>query len=97
MELIRNLIDRQKSGEIVGITSICSAHPLVIEASFAHALRADAALVLSHSPPQVRRDIYRIDAEPGRVKRSAAHAAGTVGYELMCAVAPRVAMAVDVA
>ena len=26
-----------------------------------------------------------------------AHAAGTVGYELMCAVAPRVAMAVDVA
>jgi D-tagatose-1,6-bisphosphate aldolase subunit GatZ/KbaZ len=46
MELIRNLIDRHKSGETVGITSVCSAHPLVIEASFAHALRTGAALVL---------------------------------------------------
>ena len=42
-----------------------------------------AALVLSHSPPQVRRDIYRIDAEPGRVKRSAAHAAGTVEHVVL--------------
>jgi D-tagatose-1,6-bisphosphate aldolase subunit GatZ/KbaZ len=46
MELIRNLIDRHKRGETVGLTSVCSAHPLVIEASFAHALRTGAALVL---------------------------------------------------
>lgn len=46
MELIRNLIDRHKRGEAIGITSVCSAHPLVIEATFRHALRAAAPLVL---------------------------------------------------
>ena len=39
-----------------------------------------AALVLSHSPPHVRRDLYRIDAEPGAVKVSDPHAAGTVEH-----------------
>lgn len=39
-----------------------------------------AALVLSHSPPHVRRDLYRITAEPGSVKVSAPHAAGTVEH-----------------
>ncbi|ANS79247.1 putative DNA-binding protein [Serinicoccus hydrothermalis] len=38
------------------------------------------ALVLSHSPPHVRRDLYRIDAEPGAVKVSVAHATGTVEH-----------------
>jgi len=46
MTLIRNLIDRHKSGEAIGVTSVCSAHPLVIEATFAHALRTDAPVVL---------------------------------------------------
>jgi len=46
MKLIRNLIDRHKEGETIGVTSVCSAHPLVIEATFAHALRHDAPLVL---------------------------------------------------
>ncbi|MGN6122539.1 MAG: D-tagatose-bisphosphate aldolase, class II, non-catalytic subunit [Sphingomonas oligoaromativorans] len=46
MQLIRNLIDRHKRGEPVGLTSVCSAHPLVIEATFAHALRHDTPLVL---------------------------------------------------
>ncbi|WP_238335669.1 helix-turn-helix domain-containing protein [Serinicoccus kebangsaanensis] len=38
------------------------------------------ALVLSHSPPHVRRDLYRIEAEPGAVKVSEPHAAGTVEH-----------------
>jgi len=46
MQLIRNLIDRHKRGEPIGLTSVCSAHPLVIEATFAHALRHDTPLVL---------------------------------------------------
>lgn len=46
MELIRNLIDRHKRGEAIGITSVCSAHPLVIETTFRHALRNAAPLVL---------------------------------------------------
>jgi D-tagatose-1,6-bisphosphate aldolase subunit GatZ/KbaZ len=46
MELIRNLIARHKRGETIGITSVCSAHPLVIEATFAHALRNQTPVVL---------------------------------------------------
>lgn len=46
MELIRTLIDRHKQGETIGISSVCSAHPLVIEATFRHALRVQAPVVL---------------------------------------------------
>ncbi len=46
MHLIRDLITRHKAGEAIGITSVCSAHPLVIEATFRHALRVKAPLVL---------------------------------------------------
>lgn len=46
MELIQDLVARHKSGERIGLTSVCSAHPLVIEATFVHALRRAAPLVL---------------------------------------------------
>jgi D-tagatose-1,6-bisphosphate aldolase subunit GatZ/KbaZ len=46
MELIRNIVARHKQGEKIGVTSVCSAHPLVIEATFAHALRHVAPVVL---------------------------------------------------
>lgn len=46
VQTIRDLIRRHKAGERVGITSVCSAHPLVIEATFRHALRTGQALVL---------------------------------------------------
>ncbi|MGN6374642.1 MAG: D-tagatose-bisphosphate aldolase, class II, non-catalytic subunit [Sphingomonas sp.] len=46
MKAIRDLIARHKAGERVGITSVCSAHPLVIEATLRHALAHDASLAL---------------------------------------------------
>ena len=46
MQVIRDLIARHKAGERVGITSICSAHPLVIEAALRHASAHDAPLAL---------------------------------------------------
>jgi len=46
MKAIRDLIARHKAGERVGITSVCSAHPLVIEATLRHALAHDAPLAL---------------------------------------------------
>lgn len=46
MQLIRNLIERHKHGKRVGLTSVCSAHPLVIEATFRHALLRNQPLVL---------------------------------------------------
>jgi D-tagatose-1,6-bisphosphate aldolase subunit GatZ/KbaZ len=57
MKLIRNLIDRHKRGETVGITSVCSAHPLVIEATFAHALRnATPVVLIEATSNQVNQD-----------------------------------------
>ena len=33
MEYMLNLVRRHKAGEAIGIHSVCSAHPLVIEAA----------------------------------------------------------------
>jgi D-tagatose-1,6-bisphosphate aldolase subunit GatZ/KbaZ len=41
-----DLVARHKQGHAVGITSICSAHPIVIEASLRHALKHSDGLVL---------------------------------------------------
>ena len=46
MQVVRDLIARHKMGERVGITSVCSAHPLVIEATLRHAKARDAPLAL---------------------------------------------------
>ena len=46
MNPLLDLIARHKRGQAVGVTSICCAHPIVIEASLRHALRHDDALVL---------------------------------------------------
>lgn len=39
MQAIVDLVARHKAGEACGICSVCSAHPMVIEATFVHALR----------------------------------------------------------
>ena len=46
MNPLRELIARHKQGHAVGVTSICSAHPIVIEAALRHALAHDDAMVL---------------------------------------------------
>jgi len=46
MQAILDLIARHKAGSARGICSVCSAHPLVIEATFAHALRHGAPFAL---------------------------------------------------
>ncbi len=46
MNALLDLIARHKQGHAVGVTSICSAHPIVIEASLRHALHHDDAMVL---------------------------------------------------
>lgn len=56
----------------------------LVRAGEGEATRSDAAdyaaIVLSHSPPNVRRDLYRIDAEPGTPKLSDPHAIGTIEH-----------------
>ncbi len=57
MELIRDIVERHKAGEQVGVTSVCSAHPLVIEATFRHALRtAQPVVLIEATSNQVNQD-----------------------------------------
>lgn len=46
MHPLQSLIARHQQGRPCGVTSICSAHPLVVEAALRHALRRDSALLL---------------------------------------------------
>jgi len=46
MKAILDLIARHKAGEPCGLYSVCSAHPLVIEATFRHAKRSGAPFAL---------------------------------------------------
>jgi len=46
MKALLDFIARHKQGQAVGITSICCAHPIVIEASLRHALKHGDGLVL---------------------------------------------------
>jgi D-tagatose-1,6-bisphosphate aldolase subunit GatZ/KbaZ len=46
MQVLLDLIARHRQGHASGVTSICSAHPIVIEASLRHAQRVGQAFVL---------------------------------------------------
>lgn len=46
MHAVRELVARHKAGARVGIKSVCSAHPLVIEATLRHAMVNDQPFVL---------------------------------------------------
>ena len=46
MKAILDLVKRHKAGEPCGIFSVCSAHPLVIEATFRHVKRTGAPFAL---------------------------------------------------
>ena len=57
MQTIRAIVRRHKSGERVGVTSVCSAHPLVIEATLRHALRtAQDVVLIEATSNQVNQD-----------------------------------------
>ena len=57
MAAILNLILRHKAGESIGITSICSAHPLVIEATLSFAKsRSRAPVLIEATSNQVNQD-----------------------------------------
>jgi D-tagatose-1,6-bisphosphate aldolase subunit GatZ/KbaZ len=46
MSMLLDIIVQHKAGKACGIFSVCSAHPLVIEATFVHALSVNASVVL---------------------------------------------------
>lgn len=53
VDSLRKLLERNKGGEDVGIYSVCSAHPLVIEASMLQALEDHTYLLIEATSNQV--------------------------------------------
>lgn len=53
MHQLEQLVQRHKAGEPVGIYSVCSAHPLVIEAAMEQALQDDSLLLIEATSNQV--------------------------------------------
>ncbi len=56
MKPLLELIARHKAGQPVGIYSVCSAHPLVIEAALRHAQRNSGHVLIEATSNQVNQD-----------------------------------------
>jgi len=77
-----DLIERHKRGEALGIASVCSAHPIVIETALRHALRVDAPLVLFEATcNQVNQDGGYTGMRPADFVRFVHGIAASVGFD----------------
>jgi D-tagatose-1,6-bisphosphate aldolase subunit GatZ/KbaZ len=56
MKELLNIIRRHKAGEAVGIYSVCSAHPTVLEAAMRRALAAGTPVLIEATSNQVNQD-----------------------------------------
>lgn len=54
--LLLDTIERHRAGEAVGVTSVCSAHPLVLEAAVRQALEEDTYVLVEATSNQVDQD-----------------------------------------
>jgi D-tagatose-1,6-bisphosphate aldolase subunit GatZ/KbaZ len=52
-DVLADIVRRQAGGEAVGITSVCSAHPLVLQAAAAQAVEDDSAVLVEATSNQV--------------------------------------------
>lgn len=81
MQAIRNVLARHKAGERVGITSVCSAHPLVLEATLRHALSTGQPIVLIEATSnQVNQDGGYTGMVPADFRSFVTAIAGRVGF-----------------
>jgi D-tagatose-1,6-bisphosphate aldolase subunit GatZ/KbaZ len=53
MNILDSIIQAQKSGQVMGITSICSAHPFVLEAALRHVLAHNIPVLIEATCNQV--------------------------------------------
>lgn len=78
---LQAVIARHKAGERVGVTSICSAHPLVVEASLDHALRREQPFVLIEATAnQVNQHGGYTGMQPADFRRFVEAIAARVGF-----------------
>jgi D-tagatose-1,6-bisphosphate aldolase subunit GatZ/KbaZ len=82
MKALRDLISRHRQGQAVGLTSICCAHPIVIEASLRHARKHDDGLVLFEATcNQVNQDGGYTGMQPADFVRFVRDIAARVGFD----------------
>lgn len=82
MHALLDLVARHRQGHAIGVTSICSAHPLVIEASLRHAQRSGQALLLFEATcNQVNQDGGYTGMRPADFVRFVHGIAAQVGFD----------------
>jgi D-tagatose-1,6-bisphosphate aldolase subunit GatZ/KbaZ len=82
MQVLLDLIARHKQGHASGVTSLCSAHPIVIEASLRHARQTGQAFVLFEATcNQVNQDGGYTGMTPADFVRFVHGIADRVGYD----------------
>lgn len=82
MHALLDLVARHRQGHAIGVTSICSAHPLVIEAGLRHAQRTGQPLVLFEATcNQVNQDGGYTGMRPADFVRFVHGIAAHVGFD----------------
>jgi len=82
MQAMLDMIERHRRGDAGGVASICSAHPIVIEAALRHALRVGAPIVLFEATcNQVNQDGGYTGMTPADFVRFAHAIADIVGFD----------------
>lgn len=83
MHALLDLVARHRQGHAIGVTSICSAHPLVIEASLRHAQRSGQALLLFEATcNQVNQEGGYTGMRPADFVRFVHGIAARVGFDI---------------
>jgi D-tagatose-1,6-bisphosphate aldolase subunit GatZ/KbaZ len=79
MTAMLDLVHRHKSGETVGIYSVCSAHPLVLEAALRLAHRTGSVALIEATSNQVNQDGGYTGMRPAAFRERALALATSVG------------------
>jgi D-tagatose-bisphosphate aldolase class II non-catalytic subunit len=78
---LRGLPARHASGDHAGITSVCSAHPLVIEAALRHGLDQDGPVLIEATCNQVNQEGGYTGMTPADFRRFVEAIATEVGFD----------------
>ncbi len=80
MNLLDEVLTAQKSGRARGLPSICSAHPLVLEAALRYGLRHHTPVLIEATCNQVNQFGGYTGLTPQGFQQLVAHLAGEVGF-----------------
>jgi D-tagatose-1,6-bisphosphate aldolase subunit GatZ/KbaZ len=82
MKVLLDLVQRHKRGAPVGISSVCSAHPLVLRAALRVGLESDAPVLIEATSNQVNQDGGYTGMTPAGFRRFVEAIAVDVGFPL---------------